>query len=322
MPYFRPKERIVILAGIDEAGLGPTLGPLATASAALEAPDGWLADSPWEELADAVCRAWKKGETRVAVADSKILYNTGGLAALELTVGAFSLLVRGGRVTGPELFIADAGNEGPHPCYSRELDPFPVHCAAAAVREAAENLRRSLLAIGAAAAHLRADLLYEPRLNRRYAEGLNKNEILLMETGRHLAMLVDRFASRGLAVVVDKQGGRNSYLPFLMGLFPGEWIEEVEAGAECSRYRIRRERHMVDVAFRAKGDRVSFATALASLAAKYARERAMAELNGWFCARFPELRATAGYPQDAKRWLADVGKMGGDESLVMVIRER
>lgn len=312
----------MILAGIDEAGLGPTLGPLATASAALEAPDGWLADSPWDALADAVCRAWKKGEPRAVVADSKVLYTTGGLAALELTVGAFSLLVRGGEALGPELFVAEAGGDGLHPCYSCALDPFPAHCGEDSVRAAAESLRRSLAAIGAAAAHLRADLLYEPPLNSRYARGLNKNAVLLMETGRHLALLVDRFASRGLTVVVDKQGGRNSYLPFLVGLFPGDWIEEVEAGAECSRYRIRRGRNVVEVAFRAKGDRVSFATALASLAAKYARERAMAELNRWFCARFPELKATAGYPQDAKRWLADVRAMGGHESLTLIIRER
>lgn len=310
----------MILAGIDEAGLGPVLGPLATASAALETPDGWAPGSPWERLDAVFCRDGKKGETRLAVADSKILYTRGGLAAFESTLGAFSLLAYGAMT--PRLVVSDGNSAQAHPCYSMSIDLFPAYCRAETIRDAADRAQAAFAASGVGAAHLEAALLYEPMLNSRYDAGLNKNAALLMETGRHLSVLTERFADRGLSIVVDKQGGRNAYLPFLTSLFPGAWVEELEAGSECSRYRVRQEKGVVSIEFRAKGDRTSFATALASLAAKYARERAVAELNAWFCGKFPDLKATAGYPQDAKRWLADVEKQGGDDSAGLLIRKR
>ncbi len=310
----------MILAGIDEAGLGPTLGPLATASAALETPAGREADSPWKMLDEIFCNEWKKGETRLAVADSKVLHRTGGLAAFEATLGAFSLLAHGSMT--PRIAVADADAAPAHPCYTMAINPFPAYCRAEIIQDAAERARGVFAASGVRAVHLEAALLYEPRLNRRFDAGLNKNAALLVETGRRLAALAECFADRGLSVVVDKQGGRNDYLPFLTTLFPGAWVEELAAGGDCSRYRVGHEKGAVAVEFRAKGDRTSFATALASLAAKYARERAMAALNAWFCEKFPGLKKTAGYPQDAKRWLADVKKRGGDDSVELLIRKR
>ncbi len=312
----------MILAGIDEAGLGPTLGPLATAAAALAVPDdGWTPESPWDRLDSAFCREWKKGERRAAVADSKLLYNTGGLAAFETTLGAFAALLANGNPV-PETTVADDGQAALHPCYSRGIAPFPAYCAAEAIPAAAASLRDAFSRHGVRAAHLRLTALYEPLLNRRYDRGLNKNAALLVETGRHLAALAARFPGENLLVVVDKQGGRNSYLPFLTEVFPATWIDEMEVGRKSSRYRVRRDGGALDIRFLAKGDRVSFATALASLGAKYLRERAMAEMNAWYSARYEGLKKTAGYPEDARRWLADVRALGGDEHLPLLIRKR
>lgn len=312
---------MIILAGIDEAGLGPTLGPLVTACAALRAPKCWKPDSPWEELSGACCREWRRGEGRAGVADSKVLYRQGGVSALELTVGAFSLHANGTPLPALDCSGPDGGG-ATHPCYSRSLEPFPHHCDADGLACAAEALALALTGAGAGAAHLAAAALYEPALNRRFDSGLNKNEALLMETGRHLAALSEKFPDTPILAVVDKQGGRNDYLHFLVALFPGVWPQEVEAGAERSVYRLRRPGAMMEIRFQAKADRDSFATALASLAAKYVRERAMAELNAWFRERIPGLTDTAGYPQDAKRWLGEVRGRGGELFLELVERKR
>ena len=46
--------------------------------------------------------------------------------------------------------------------------------------------------------------------------------------------------------------------------------------------------------------------ALASMLAKYIREAVMQRFNAYWCARMPELRPTAGYYGDARRFLADI----------------
>ncbi len=46
---------------------------------------------------------------------------------------------------------------------------------------------------------------------------------------------------------------------------------------------------------------------MASMASKYLRELAMRALNEFWCSRVSDLRPTAGYPQDAKRFKAHIG---------------
>ncbi len=316
-----------ILAGIDEAGLGPTLGPLATAAAALEVPDAWREDTPWEALGGVLVREWRKKETRLAVADSKVLYRTGGLAIFEKTLGAFSFLAHG---EYPLRFsFADA--EAPrHPCYAPTLAPFPAYAAAVELEGAVQILREALAESVAPTepsprvAHLGVDCLFEPALNRRFAAGLNKNQALLMETGRHLKRLAELFPDSPIIAVVDKQGGRDDYAAFLFALFRGAWLDVLEVGRGCSRYRLRREGGDFQIVFKVKADAVSFPTALASMAAKYVRERFMAGLNAWFAGVCPGLQPTAGYYVDAARWLGELRTRGLMEKgqVSLLVRER
>lgn len=298
-----------ILAGVDEAGLGPTLGPLVTASAALEVPDDWQPDTPWKRLGDAVADAWRRGQTLPVAADSKKIYVAGGMAALELTVGAFSLLANGSPAPSVDDSAPDAAR---HPCYLVEKAVFPTHADGREIETAAKRLTESLAREKASVARLRAFRLFEPGLNRRFDSGLNKNQALLMETGRHLSELAAGFPDRRIVAVVDKQGGRNAYLHFLGALFPGSWLDVLEEGAAVSRYRLRRDGGDMEIRFIAKADRDSFPTALASMLAKYCRERCMAGLNAWFSERLPGLKPTAGYPTDAARWKNEVSASGLD----------
>ena len=61
----------------------------------------------------------------------------------------------------------------------------------------------------------------------------------------------------------------------------------------------------VEFCFQTKAER-HLPAALASMASKYLRELAMRALNAFWCGRSPGLRPTAGYPQDAKRFRADI----------------
>ena len=59
------------------------------------------------------------------------------------------------------------------------------------------------------------------------------------------------------------------------------------------------------VAFTERAEDRWFAVALASCLAKYARELCMDSFNDYFCELQPDLRPTAGYTTDGRRWLRD-----------------
>ena len=61
----------------------------------------------------------------------------------------------------------------------------------------------------------------------------------------------------------------------------------------------------VEIAFQAKGES-HLPTALASMASKYLRELAMLAFNDFWGRHVADLRPTAGYPLDARRFKADI----------------
>ena len=87
----------MILAGIDEAGLGPALGPLCQASVCLRVPDGWGPDTPWQALSKVLTGAKKRGDSRLLVADSKVVHASRKTRGLERGVLAFIGAGEGGK---------------------------------------------------------------------------------------------------------------------------------------------------------------------------------------------------------------------------------
>jgi len=73
------------------------------------------------------------------------------------------------------------------------------------------------------------------------------------------------------------------------------------------------------VQFRPEAEEAHLPVALASMTAKLVRELAMARFNRYWCGRMAELKPTAGYVQDARRWLEDLeGVLCDDEREAMV----
>jgi hypothetical protein len=56
------------------------------------------------------------------------------------------------------------------------------------------------------------------------------------------------------------------------------------------------------------------------MAAKFVRELAMIRFNAYWGDRIPELKPTAGYVQDARRWLSDTHDHVSDEQRTQMIR--
>ncbi|MDR1613743.1 MAG: hypothetical protein LBT97_13315 [Planctomycetota bacterium] len=299
----------MILAGIDEAGLGPPLGPLATARAVLETPDDWDPAAPWDRLSRSVVKRAARTDPRLVVDDSKAVHAARGVSGLERTVLVFL------HASGKAFFFAvwaedeESPNAAfPYPWHAGCFDSLPFFPENRALLESPQLFKPildDLAATGAAVVEIAVRLAGPIALNKRFASGENKNLALLRETGRHLSRIAASAGEKPSLVIVDKQGGRNSYLPFLSKQFPGSWISAEVEGADASRYRLSPNGGGMRLSFQPRAEAFSFPTALASMAAKYARELAMAAFNRWFCERIPGIRPTAGYPLDAKRWLSE-----------------
>lgn len=269
--------------GIDEAGYGPTLGPLAVVATAADVDD------------PAACAAELAA---LGVADSKRVHKPGDLAALE-------------RVALP----ATAWLSGFQPDTADDL--FALLGEAAADRAGvpwmagAETLRLPLAAgtvptwtiAAARPAGLHGRLLHPRQLNAARRQGVNRAAAELAAV-RDLLRGAHPDPARPAEAACDRLGGRTRYADLLRETWPGHAPEILIEGSPACRYRSA----ATTMAFLVGGEAAEPLIALASCIAKYARELHMHLLNRHWCGRHAWLAPTAGYPQDAKRWLHQLGE--------------
>ncbi|MBL8722673.1 MAG: hypothetical protein JNK49_01435 [Planctomycetes bacterium] len=300
------------LAGVDEAGLGPILGPLVVAGVAMAGPAGV---DPWQELARLVSRH-RHQKDRVRVADSKKVHQgPHGLQRLEETVLAFWAAHHGELPQSLGEWLAQLGADLPRlrrcPWY-QELDlPLPHSADRGWLQLRAELLARSLQRSGLRLLDLAVRPVDVEEWNALIADTDNKSRAHLHAYLEVVARLVaslpkDRAASEQAHLVADRAGGRMHYRHDLQRLWPGRHIAVLDEQPAVSSYRVDGPDGPLQITFAEKGEDRAFPTALASCCAKYLRELMVLALNRWFQARVPGLQATAGYYVDGHRFLADL----------------
>ena len=194
----------------------------------------------------------------------------------------------------------------PAPWYADFDTAVPLDCEAAQWNRW-PSLTAGLAAVGVRIVAIRSRVIFEEEFNELVERHGSKGAALSQQTLALAAGLVESLPEASIGVICDKHGGRNRYGQLLSEHFP-EWLVEVHGeGRERSIYRFGPPERRIEFCFRTKAE-ACLPVALASMASKYLRELAMRALNEYWCRRVPGLQPTAGYPQDARRFRADIAE--------------
>lgn len=312
---------MAIIAGIDESGYGPVLGPLVTTIVAFSVPDEKIDHSLWELLKEAVSSDLKGRNQRIAVRDSKKLYRTHhdlGLQPLE--VGVLSFLESSGLPITSFYQLLDGlsyrniGGLSRYPWYAGKDYPLPLTTNRVVILNYADVLNHAFHKHDMRFFHASSCVVPVQEFNEQIQLFRNKSMVLF----KACAGLVSRLwnlADGHIRLIVDKQGGRNTYTNLLKEQLSIADIRVLKEGSKISTYEIKTARKKMTISFVEKGEDMCMAVALASMFSKYIRELFMRLENQYWVQLLPGLKPTAGYYSDAQRFLAQIDEAKQREAI-------
>jgi len=305
-----------VVAGIDEAGFGPLLGPLVVSTAAIALPESHISEDMWDLLAPAVAKRRSRRKQAVQIADSKKVFTRGrdnALAPLERGVLAM-LAARGVRpasLRGLLKVVAPRALEhvDEYPWYAGADLPLPRCADATDVALTGNALAVAMKDAGLALTAMRSEVVFVGEYNRTVAATQNKSVTLFDVNGRLLYYLWGKLWKEGdglARIYADRLGGRMRYLGPLQRVLANCSFKVLEESEALSGYRITDGPRTVELFYGVQFDRRHLTVALASMVSKYLRELFMELINAWWARHVPDLAPTAGYYTDGKRFLEQI----------------
>lgn len=303
------------LIGIDEAGFGPNLGPLIISASVWEIRDDYQPDSLWQSLEPTISQSGKIDSHQIHVADSKEVHQSSkGIGPLERSVRVL-LNAAGHSLTAwnelTQFLDKKYGDTTGEPWFDNAQLPLPVETTDEHPEELTGNVLDTWEQAGLKLRTIKSRIVTAREFNQ-CVELWDSKSLLL---SRLSLQLMDEIWDRNEStlIVCDKHGARNRYDDLIDEICDGEFIFRLEEGKTISRYKVGNS----ELRFQMKAE-AHFPVAVSSMIAKYLRETSMELFNRFWTTRFPTLKPTKGYPQDAKRFRQEIenscDEMGLSES--------
>ncbi len=297
-----------LLIGIDEAGYGPNLGPLVITATSWEVPDDPSTCDVWSLLSDVVTQQATSSGGKLHVADSKQVYRPkGGLGRLEES--ALCLLRLAGIETSSfQQLWESVAVHFPAAC---DQEPwFADHDFALPVAGDGERIERQLRSLtqcvskaGIVCRQVHSDMVLTERFNQLTTRWGSKGQALSRLSLRLLRTVWDPDADGRTLIAADKHGGRNRYDQLLSEVLEDRLVFRQSESRARSEYVVGQTR----IFFQARAEE-HFPVAVASIISKYLRELAMRAFNDFWQQQVSNLRPTAGYPVDARRFKEQIAE--------------
>ena len=312
---------MLVYAGVDEAGYGPMFGPLCVGASVfvLEEynPDDGAPDL-WSLLHTIVCKSRKDKHRRIAVNDSKKLKSgskPADLFGLERGVFAFLDALHNRKpINDDSDFFKLVGSSVPDEPWFKNSTQVPVAVDAQELKINSNRLNRALENAKIKCDWLICDSVDVQMYNKRTSIE-SKAALNFSMAMNHVHTIMKRYPTQHPRIMVDRHGGRTNYRNDLQLCWPEAEIQILCEDSEMSRYRMQLGKSLATVTFASKSDEKHLPVALASMIAKYTRELKMIRLNRYFQNEIPELKPTAGYVKDGRRFLKEIEPFLADKGI-------
>jgi len=299
-----------MIVGIDEAGLGPILGPLVVSAAAFTVPDDKIGADMWQMLSESVSAGKKNLAGRILICDSKKAYTpAAGIAHLEKTV--LTCLKYLSKTPQSTVELVDSlcpDNKQKlleRPWY-KNIDVQKIKFNADEISISAGALKKNLHENKIGLTVLKSVCLEAGHYNELIDKIRNKSSVVFQIVCRLISEILRGSRHKNYHFIIDRQGGRMRYAPHLRTMFGEMELKILKEEENISSYQLILPDKNIKMDFIVKADADFLPACLASMASKYLREQLMISLNNYFIEKCAELKPTAGYWTDGKRFLDDL----------------